>query len=289
MITITLTITLINQYGVWQSSDLRLTNPQTRKLEDDYSSKHISFWCSDGAILLTYGGVGKVKGVPISDWICEFTRGETLTVDATLIKIRQRATEDLGAILLDRGLKHMFSIGAFVVGTPLVVQIRNFLVEGSVAGPVQCEFHTLAQRVPAESGLIVPWPQFVSKPDLSLLHQVSSKRPRKPKEFCDLLGKINSRVALSALSFGLVSSHCISGYMPPTGDGMQHYVYNAPTGARTIYSPVVLFGIDLTDRARSMIDSMRAQIAGVEQSPRTHHDMTQQAQNSITPKNRLNK
>src|SRR5271154_4540188 len=96
----TFTLTLINQHGVWQSSDLRLTDPRTGEVKDDYSTKHVGFRCTDGATLLTYAGVGSVNGVHISDWIRQFTRGESLTVDQTLIQIRERATEYLGDLLL---------------------------------------------------------------------------------------------------------------------------------------------------------------------------------------------
>jgi hypothetical protein len=92
----TFTLTLISQHGIWQSSDQRLTDPKTNRVEDDYSSKHVGFRCPDGAALLTYAGVGRAFGVHISDWIREFTRGESQSVDQTLIQIRQRATEDLG-------------------------------------------------------------------------------------------------------------------------------------------------------------------------------------------------
>ena len=122
----TLTVTLINRHGIWQSSDLRICDPRTKTLVDDYSIKHVGFRCPDGAALVTYAGVGRVKDVHLSDWIRQFVRGESYTVDQTLIQIRQRATEDLGELLLEKQIPHMFSIGAFLNGMPWVAQIRTF-------------------------------------------------------------------------------------------------------------------------------------------------------------------
>jgi hypothetical protein len=104
---VTFTLTLINQHGVWQSSDLRLTDPCTGAVQDDYSCKSVGFRCPDGAALMTYSGVGRAYGVHISDWVREFTRREftrgVLSVDQTIIQIRQRATEDLGELSQKHG------------------------------------------------------------------------------------------------------------------------------------------------------------------------------------------
>jgi hypothetical protein len=122
-------------------------------VKDDFSIKHVAFRCPDGAALLTYAGAGRVTSagvdVHVSDWIRQFIRGESYTVDQTLIQIREHATRDLGALLLRHGVKHMFSVGASLGGIPWVVQIRNFsLTREHGEGPVERAFQTVAQRVP---------------------------------------------------------------------------------------------------------------------------------------------
>jgi hypothetical protein len=200
----TFTLTLVNQYGIWQSSDFRLTLPVTQKIEDDYSRKQIKFRCSDGAALLTYAGLGSVEGLGIADWIRQFIRGDTLTVDQTLIKIRERATEDIGDLLHKHNFQHMFSIGAFLGGASWVVQIRNFSLTEPTA-IVQREFHTVAKQIPIGSAVIVPWPNLVSTTDFALLRKVSPKRPRKAKEFCKLFGEINLRIAAVTVPLALIA------------------------------------------------------------------------------------
>jgi hypothetical protein len=250
----TFTVTIVSQHGIWQSSDLRLTKPGTRKVEDDFSIKQISFRCPDGAALLTYAGAGRVYSVHISDWIRQFLRGESYTVDQTLIQIREHATRDLGELLKKCDLKHMFSIGAYIRGIPWVAQIRNFSVTPHLGeGLVEHEFQTAALRVPDGTGMVVPWPCILSREDLALLINVSSKRPRKPKEFSDLLAEVNLRTARSANSRGTVSEYCVTTYQPPSNEGLQSCVHNAPAEMKPIFPADLLFGIDVTEVMRELI------------------------------------
>ena len=98
----TLNLILINQSGIWQSSDLRLIDPRTGYLMDDFSVKHVTLRCTDGTAVVAYTGVGSVGGVHISDWVRQILRGESRTVDQSLIFLRERATEDLGPIVNGR-------------------------------------------------------------------------------------------------------------------------------------------------------------------------------------------
>jgi hypothetical protein len=59
----TLNLMLINQSGVWQSSDFRLTDPRTSAVKDDFSVKHVAFRCRDGAALLMPATFHHVVGV----------------------------------------------------------------------------------------------------------------------------------------------------------------------------------------------------------------------------------
>jgi hypothetical protein len=51
-ITLTQTITLIADHGIWQSSDMRTSIGGVTK--DDYSIKHVTVNCPDGVALLSY-------------------------------------------------------------------------------------------------------------------------------------------------------------------------------------------------------------------------------------------
>ena len=68
----TLNLTIVNSWGIWQCSDGRLVDLSTRKVTDDYSVKHVTLRCPDGVALIAYAGIGRMdKDVEISDWIRE--------------------------------------------------------------------------------------------------------------------------------------------------------------------------------------------------------------------------
>jgi hypothetical protein len=251
----TLNLMLINQHGIWQSSDFRLTDPATGTLVDDFSAKHVSFRCSDGTALLMYCGAGSVtlpraSPVHLSDWIRQFVRGQSRTLDETLILVRERATADLGSLLLKFNVPHMFNIGAILGEVFWIVQIRNFEISSDLTiGPILSEFQTHAAKV--EGSLVSWWPRIISEADQRLMSKVATKRPRKPKEFSDLLAGINLRTSQHAPS---VSAHCMTTYLPRSFDGEQTNIHN--NGSQNIpflVPPSLLFGIDLTEVARSQL------------------------------------
>jgi hypothetical protein len=97
-------------------------------------------------------------------------------------------------------------------------------------------------------GLVTPWPWIISNDDLSKLRRLSIKRPRRPEEFSNLLSEINLRVSQTT---ELVSPHCVTSYMPPSGDGIETRHHNFPAGAPAKHNPFLLFGIDVTEMMRS--------------------------------------
>lgn len=249
----TFTLTLVNDHGVWQSSDLRLSDPRTGALVDDYSVKHVAFKCPDGSALLTYAGVGRVGPDHISDGVRSVIRGESYTVDQTLLRMRERATQDLGNLLFRGNIAHMFSVGAISKDFRGVVQIRNFSVTTERGfGPLMREFVTAAQQLPVPSlGVVIAWPWWVSSADLSLLQKVAPRRPRKPKEFFGVLAGVNARTAERHPA--AVSRHCVLSYMPRAGGTVTTESYGFPPGAPNVVAPFILYGIDMTDTMRALM------------------------------------
>jgi hypothetical protein len=288
----TLNLMLINQGGVWQSSDFRLTDPRTSAVKDDFSVKHVAFRCRDGAALLAYCGAGSVSlpraaaAVHLSDWIRQIVRGESLTLDETFTLIRERATADLGELLQKMRLPHMFSIGAFLDGAPWAIQIRNFEISPDLICSVRREFQTVACKV--EVGAVLWVPPIISEADQRLMLKVMNKRPRKPKEFSDLLAGVNLRVSKRQAS---VSSHCMSSYLPPTLDGVQTIIHaNGSQTLPDITSPFLLFGIDMTEQMRvlaSMFTAKRTDTRSEEDRKDDGERMKKAAQLSVITKNPL--
>jgi hypothetical protein len=99
---------------------------------------------------MTYSGVGRAYGVHISDWVREFTRREftrgVLSVDQTLIQIRQRATEDLGELSQKHGFKYMFIIGASSKGFPGSLKFAIFQGRKKEKAPLKGSFGQLGGK-----------------------------------------------------------------------------------------------------------------------------------------------
>jgi hypothetical protein len=147
----TLNIAIVNQWGVWQCSDLRLTAWPGGVVIDDYSIKHVSVRATDGAALITYTGLGKVKGEHISGWLRRTIRGESRTVEETLSIIRDRATAQLGDVAAQAGIHHTFSVGAFLSGWPCAFLITNMDPADPLDRPPLKEFtgaHPPSQALP---------------------------------------------------------------------------------------------------------------------------------------------
>jgi hypothetical protein len=62
----TLLITIVAPWGIWQCSDHRLTDV-TAKIRDDFAPKQVTIIAEDGIALLSYTGLGKIGGQYVSD------------------------------------------------------------------------------------------------------------------------------------------------------------------------------------------------------------------------------
>jgi hypothetical protein len=249
----TLNLTIVSTWGIWQSSDHRLRDTVTGKLVDDYSIKQVSFRCPDGAALLAYAGVGRVESLDISDWLRETLRGQTRTLDQTFIQIRENATRDLAPRLRTHNILHMFSIGAFLMGRPWAIQIRNFDPAGD--GTVLNHFDTVAREVPQGSGLAMAFgggPGVVSPSDGKKLMTVATRKPRNAKEFRKLLAKINYRAGTTKPGKTFISPGCVTSYIPPAGEPVESEFHNTGRAPGPMIVPMLLFGIDVTEMMKSM-------------------------------------
>lgn len=248
----TLNLTIANRWGIWQSSDHRLTDAKTGKVVDDYSVKHLILRCPDGAALLCYAGIGRVNGLDLSDWLRETLRGETRSLDQSFILIRENATRDLAPLLRTQNIQHMFSIGAFLKANPWVVQIRNF---GPRGGAVLDHFDTVAKQID-EAGLGFSWgggANVLASGDGELLATAANKKPRTPKEFRNLLASINRRAARTKSGQKTISPSCVTSYIPPAGEPADLEFHESKGAPKPMVIPLLLFGIDLSEMQRTLM------------------------------------
>ncbi|MET7700420.1 hypothetical protein [Streptomyces sp. NPDC005485] len=254
----TLAITLVTPNGVWGSTDHRLTTYPGGRLVTDSSVKHVVIRCHDGSALLSYTGLGRVGRLDVSEWMRGVLRGQSRTLDETLIDLSQQATACFGAEAKALGVFHVFLAGAFLGGEPWAVEIKNLRQPSAFwTGGIHAQFETAAIRVrdSVVMGAGSGW-DAVSTKDRELLNKVSNRKPRNPEDFMRLLGDVNQRAADRIKSRPRsVSRSCTVVFMPPEGDGIQRGWYG-PDEERHL-APVdlshMLFGIDLGEVSRTIL------------------------------------
>ena len=286
----TLNLTIVSVWGVWQCSDNRLVDAATGRVVSDYSVKQVELICSDGSALLAYAGAGRIRDVDVSDWIRETLRGETRTVDQSLILLRENATRDIAPLLQSRGISHMFSIGTIIGTRRWMVQIRNFDVDqyGS-RGSVRSSFTTATKEITAGGEAFVFPPEAVSEQDLKKLRAAAMRKPRKPKDFSDLLGAVNLRASQTKAGKKAISGHCLTCYLPSSAGGIQGEVRGAAgtKRPRPTVVPTLLWGIDLTDSTKTMLTRMAALKGLLTLDQGELEAFEHPGQDDVTPKNRL--
>jgi hypothetical protein len=260
----TLNITIIAPWGIWQCTDARLTRWPDARYYEDVSIKHLHVGCRDGSALIAYAGWGKIHDYSIADWLRRQIRGDSLTLDETLIRIRERATLKLGRVSVKAGIQHTFNIGAFLAGRPWAIVISNMnpAVPPSITAPPVAEFNTSALVIDKEPMVLVTGAgrDAISKDDWALLDKISKRRPKRSVDYRKVLVGINERAANDRSAAGKsVSKMCTTSYMPPEGIPIEAEVHSwdsAGDKADQIV-PSVHLGIDLTETMQVMSKSFR--------------------------------
>lgn len=284
----TLNITVVTPWGIWQCSDHRLTDPLTGSSESDDSVKHLAFHFPDGGALLTFCGIGSVGGVSISDWVREVMRGGNRSLDQSLVFLTEQATISIGPLVAGK-FWHMFTIGAFLRQRPWVIQIRNFATTTPrEKGPPVGEFLMATQQITDRPMLLVSGTrEALTEQNIDDLASVISRRPNRPTDYHELLAKYN-RLASQHPTFGrFISSSCLTSYMPPEAipiESRQHDDSENPPTQITV--PILVYGIDATEIERLLMQQITKLGTGDSQNY-TPPSLEEAGRRSVEPKNRL--
>lgn len=282
----TLNLTIVNETGVWQCSDHRLTSAVSGELVDDFSEKHLALRCRDGAALLAYAGLGRAGGVDVSQWLREILRGHSRTVDENLIAIRAAASTHLAPT----GIPHMFTAGAFLGGRGWLVQIRNFSAWPLTSrAQILPSFETHARPLAVGEGMFTMFGDMeaVSEKDKRLLIRVAGKRPRSPSEFSTLLAETNRRAG-QVRSRSTISPHCTTTFMPAAGEPVSTVFHDfgfSPPQFRG--TPMLLFGIDTTDVGRALLNFSHPAFDSEDANRKLSEALERPTQEAVRPFNRL--
>jgi hypothetical protein len=264
----TLTLTVVAPWGVWQCADHRLT--KAGRVVDDYSIKQVQLRCSDGMALICYSGVGQDAGKygvrDLSEWLRGMLRGEPRTVDQSLILIRERANAQLQALATQCGIWHQFSVATVLGGRPWWAAITNARRPAQPGGTARLgSFETAAGEIKRGTMVLYTGPVFepLPKQDVKLLLRLSQRGRRHPKEYSRILAMMNRRAAANPEFGHLISPHCQTVHIPirrgvaveGAGHALGHYSDSARP-PKPMVIPHLLFGIDLTDVTRQHLDDL---------------------------------
>lgn len=270
----TLNITTVSPWGVWQCTDARLVNPRTGNIEDDFSMKHLTLHCRDGHALISYSGIGSINGRHVSSWLREMLRGESRTLVETFTLIRDNATRWIGPHVQGR-YQHVFNIGVFSEGSAWLVQIGNVWKDGAFAKKPRRVFESSVRRVDKGiEGSIGGVRSAIAQADLDRLWRVLSKSQNiRLADIHGLFASINRRASSRGVPY--ISPNCITSFMPPTGmptNSILHggercdryrdrqrrrdrnYVSADLRAARRAALPHLYYGIDLTEISQALMD-----------------------------------
>lgn len=288
----TLNLTIVSSWGIWQCTDSRLTRwPDVRRYEDS-SIKHLHILCSDGSALITYSGWGKIRHQSVADWLRLQIRGRTLTLDETLILIREQATEKLGSISVKNRIHHTFNIGVILAGRPWGVVITNVQPTPPFdQNPPLPEFNTSAVMVEQESLVLVTGGgrNAITQQDWQLLNKISKHRPKRSADYRRVLADVNRRTSEQrSKAAKLVSKACMTSYMPPEGIPVEselHWWDSASSHADVVV-PNILWGIDGTEMQQILVKNLDKNRAGMpETEERLNREIEEAGKRSVEPNN----
>jgi hypothetical protein len=295
----TLAITIVARWGIWQCSDHRITILPSGKHKGDDSIKHVAAKCPDGAMLLTYAGLGET-GLgrigyrdPVSDWIRRTLRGEIRSVEETLLHLKVQATAELAPKLLPPNIAHYFLVGAFIQSRPYVAVISNVAAHDAPHPHKVLPYFGLSLQLIEADGQAfdVGYGHAIRGADRGLLAKISRRRPKNPKDYQTVLANINRRTAERAASRNCVSPSCTTSYMPPSPEGSIdrcEHRWERDDNTRDIDTvrgiPFLLFGIDTTDSLTSTMRSIELRQRGDhEGADRALAEGTSTAPDSVKP------
>lgn len=285
----TLVVTIITEWGIWQSCDYRLSQNVTGKWGsvDDWSPKHVGVKCPDGKALISYTGCGRVSyfgprieynhsipayqvpawvrsinamvgrrlEAPVSEWVIRILHGETRSIDDSLIRLREAATAN--AIL--RRTPTVFPIGAYFHSTPWLVLITNAQARRDwFHHPPRRKFETYVPKIDIPGYFIAGAVDAVVPEDRVRLGQIIRRRPRRSSDYFELLANINRNAARRRRD--VISEACHVSYISPDPSEFMSFhieTWGQELPAEAAGTRMLLYGIELLSGSREMPERLR--------------------------------
>jgi predicted ester cyclase len=232
---------LVTPWGVWQSSDFRLT--RSGRTFNEWSIKHVCVRCPDGTALITYTGAGWVKGADTSAWLAKQLTGEVRSLYETIEHTQAQASAQK---VRDGFSLHAFMVGAFTRGKPIAYSIE--------CQAPNHDFQIVEQ--PLGRPLVKGEDRALNNSDRKLLERASEHRPKHiPGDYLNLLANVNKRAASHTKYGSAISRASYTAYLAPEADNATGIVHR--WGAKDpvdppLAIPMVFLGIDYTSSFREV-------------------------------------
>src|SRR6185503_5217568 len=218
---VTLTQTIVAPWGIWQSADYRLTDPQTGEIVENWSHKYVSVLCKDGHALITYTGVARLtrNSPDLSDWLADQLDGFAVTIPDTIKRIEEVASRHLTKYRIP----HIFTIAAVIQGQPWAIEVANVKLGIDWFDSIpEKSFRTYGEQVTDKPLVLVRGVrEAISAADWKLLHHETKVRPRRAKKLVKLLAGVNKRAHDHELYGKHISPECWVAYMMPGLQGVR--------------------------------------------------------------------
>ncbi|MDR3500909.1 MAG: hypothetical protein P4L72_16975 [Parvibaculum sp.] len=247
----TLIISVVSRWGIWQLSDHRLT--AGGNVVSDVSMKTVRLEAEDGRALIAYSGIGKVENLEISDWVRRVLRGQRRTIDQHVHLLWEKANKSLAPICRRERISHWFSIAAYVGTEPRIYIVRyvvgfGFKIEMT---PIPLPKHCLIDL--AESSGRVS----ITRKDINDIHAIIRTRRFKPtvgKDVAAMLGRLCRKA--NSVELSGVSPNSIVSYLAKPSEAFVTYYQNWPEGMEKPMTSDVAGGFDVKELIQAVFPYM---------------------------------
>jgi len=209
----TLLLALASPWGIYQSSDYRLTAVPAGTPEDDIAgSKQLTVSSIGLVAQVCFTGVAKVSGSRTRDWISEIIARtpQPLDIDRVVAEVVARGTEAIRALPLH--LKMLTILVAIVKRDekPRLVMISNiYRFDGLRRDQPLANLEVYSLRPSRPSVFVFGFDPAVSRSDRKFLES-QLRVDCESKVILDSLASVNGHAARNPLSRGMISEGCMA-------------------------------------------------------------------------------
>jgi len=269
---VTLNITLLTPFAIYQSADFRLTDLDTGRLMTDQSAKTVILQYNSWSGFVTYTGLGSWYGRSVSEFVVDWlTDGVARSsMNDVALHLESGGTRLLTDVQQRSGysVRHTFTLAGFENNAIRAFVISNFEDgRGATRNTAASSLSTTVRELHRNSGavtIVTGSSRAVPVAQLRLLRRMAIAHAEDGGLIRRRLEAINATAARSPASRGTISEQCaVTSFR---FDGYGRLQLGDETGPRPGKIPVIISGVELNrtlqDAAKRIgIDFSNAQMS----------------------------